>query len=384
MSFLSERNAWPPERVRGLYEGLGPEDAEAALGRDEMGLRDLAALLSPYARPLLEAMARKAQRLTRHHFGRCISLYVPLYISNLCAADCTYCGFSVRSGNTERRVTLKRSDIRRECEALASQGFDNVLLLTGEAPKAVTPAMIATAVAIAREYFSSVSVEVYAVGEAEYRQFAAAGLEGVTLYMETYDRGAYGRVHLEGQKADYDYRLDAIERAGAAGVRRLSIGALLGLHDWREDIIWLALHARHLQRSCWQSALSLSFPRLRHTPARFDALHPVSDAHLVQIVLALRLFLPEAGFNLSTREASAFRDQLIPLGVTSMSAGSSTRPGGYATFTAPTVDVTGKTRGVLEQFEIEDHRSAAEVAAAIRGAGYDPVWKDYDRAFDHC
>jgi 2-iminoacetate synthase len=368
--------------VRALYTGIGADEVEAALAREELDIRDLAALLSPSARPYLEPMARKAQRLTRHHFGRTIGLYVPLYISNLCAADCIYCGFSVRSGANDRRVTLKPDAIRRECATLAAQGFEQVLLLTGEAPKTVTIEMIAEAVAIAREFFASVSVEVFAVDEAGYRRFVEAGLEGVTLYMETYDRETYAQVHLEGQKADYAYRIDAIERAGKAGVRKLSIGALLGLHAWREEVVWLALHARHLQRQCWQSAVALSFPRLRHTPARFKVRDQVCDADLVQIMLALRLFLPEAGFNLSTRESSTFRDRLIPLGVTAMSAGSSTRPGGYATFTAPTLDVTGRAREVLEQFEIEDHRSAQEVVAVIRAAGYDPVWKDYDHAFD--
>lgn len=372
MSFFPIIEAHPEARLRSLYCGAGPRDVESALGRaGELSLRDLAVLLSPAARPYLEPMAREAHRLTRRQFGRTISLYAPMYISNLCAADCVYCCFSVRNPTKDKRTTLRPREIRRECETLAARGFESVLLLTGEAPKRVPVERIAEAVAIAREYFAAVAVEVYAMDETGYAALVAAGLEGVTLYMETYHRPTYAQVHLEGEKANYDYRLDAIERAGRAGTRKLSIGALLGLYDWRIEVLWLALHARHLQRSCWQSALSISLPRLLHVPERFQVIQPVSDAELVQILLALRLFLPEAGFNLSTRERPALRDKLIPLGVTAMSAGSSTRPGGYA------------SRGgdVLEQFEIEDHRSVEEVVAAIRSAGYDPVWKDFDHAF---
>lgn len=372
MSFKPTIAQWPAERLQPLYQHATSADVETALEKDDLDLPDLAALLSPAARSYLEPMAQKANRLTRWHFGRTISLYAPLYISNLCAADCVYCGFSVRSGNKEKRVTLKPADIHRECQALSALGYENVLILTGEAPKAVTVDYITEAIAIAREYFSGVSVEIYAVDEEEYRQFVEAGLEGVTLYMETYHRPTYAQVHLEGKKADYDYRLDATERAGDAGVRKLSIGALLGLYHWQEELLWVGLHARHLQKHCWQSAVSVSFPRILHMPERFQVRDFVGDADLVQGMLALRLFLPEAGFNLSTREAPALRDRLIPLGVTHMSAGSSTRPGGYATRGTET----------LEQFEIEDLRPPAEVVEVIRAAGYDPVWKDFDHAFD--
>ncbi|MBI2423914.1 MAG: 2-iminoacetate synthase ThiH [Candidatus Hydrogenedentes bacterium] len=372
MSFNDVITQWDEVKLRGLFQSVTDADVRAALRKDDRSLRDLAALLSPAARPHLEAMAREAQRLTRWHFGRTIALYAPLYLSNLCAADCVYCGFSVRSENKEKRVTLKEPEIRNECEALAAQGFESVLLLTGEAPRAVDPDYIARGIAIAREYFASVSVEVYAVDQEDYRNYVAAGLEGVTLYMETYHRPTYAEVHLEGEKADYDYRLDAIERAGRAGVRKLSIGALLGLFDWRTEAFWTGLHGRYLQKHCWQSALAISFPRLLHHPDRFQIRDRVGNADLVQIILALRLFLPEAGFNLSTREAPELRDKLLPLGVTHMSAGSSTRPGGYAT----------RGKEVLEQFEIEDFRSPSEIRDLIRSLGYDPVWKDYDRAFD--
>lgn len=372
MSFHEELQTWPEERVWGMIGAARPGDVEAALAREERTVRDLAALLSPAAVNRLEDIAREARRLTRRHFGRTIGLYAPLYLSNVCAADCTYCGYAVRSGNREKRVTLDEAAIRRECETLAAQGFQNVLLLTGEARRAVPVDYIAKAVAFAREYFPSVSIEVYSLDSEDYKRLCDLGLEGVTIYMETYDRDTYARVHLLGEKADYDYRLDAIERAGQAGARKLNIGVLLGLYDWRVDGFHLALHGRYLQRACWQSAVSISFPRLRHVPARFTIPELVGDRDLIQLMLALRLFLPEAGFNISTREEPAFRDRLIPLGTTMMSAGSSTRPGGYATYGDET----------LEQFATEDHRPPAEVYRAIQRAGYDPVWKDFDRAFD--
>jgi len=381
MSIHETIGAWPRERIDSLYAGLGPDDVAAALHREERSLRDFAALLSPHAAPYLEAMAREAQRLTRWHFGRTISLYAPVYISNLCAADCVYCGFSARSGSREKRLTLRPEQISTECAALAEKGFDSVLLLTGESPKVVTVNYIAHAIEIARKHCHSVSAEIYAVDEKGYGQFVEAGLEGITLYMETYDRETYGKVHLLGEKADYDYRLGALDRAGRAGVRKLNLGALLGLHDWRHDTFWTALHAKHLQKVCWQSALGISFPRLLHTPDRYHIAEPVRDRELVQIMLAMRLFLPEVGINLSTRERPELRDKLIPLGVTHMSAGSSTQPGGYATYRRGDTEATNG-REVLEQFEIEDYRSPAEIEALIRQVGYDPVWKDFDRAFD--
>jgi 2-iminoacetate synthase len=373
---------YPEPRLRALLDTATPAAVERALSREDRSIEDLAALLSPAARPYLEPMAREAQRLTRWHFGRTISLYAPIYISNLCAADCVYCGFAARSGSREKRITLQPDEIAAECAALASHGFDNVLLLTGEAPKTVTVEYIAYAIEAARQHFAGVSVEVYAVDEVDYARFVAAGLEGVTMYMETYHRPTYKEVHLLGGKANYDYRLDALTRAGRAGVRKLNIGALLGLYDWRIEALWTAIHARHLQRECWQSAIGISFPRLLHTPERYHVHYPVSDADLVQCMLAMRLFLPEAGINLSTREAPELRDKLIPLGVTHMSAGSSTQPGGYATYQRGQADERTNFREVLEQFAIEDYRPVPEVIASIKAAGYDPVWKDFDHAFD--
>jgi len=370
--FTKILDAWPEARLREVMGRAGPGDVRRALRREQLFPDDLAALLSPAAAPFLEDMAQAAHRLTRRLFGRTIGLYVPIYLSNLCTSDCTYCGFALHSGSQGERRTLTPAEIRSECAVLAGQGFQSVLLLTGEAPKAAPVSYLAQAVAIAREYFVSVAVEVYALDQEDYRLLVGQGLEGVTLYMETYHRETYARVHPRGRKRDYAYRLEGVVRAGRAGVRRLSLGALLGLYHWWADGFRLGLHARYLQKECWQSAVSLSFPRLRHAPHRHPVQYPLADRELVQLMLALRIFLPEVGFNLSTRESSRLRDRLIPLGVTMMSAGSSTRPGGYAHL---------DDDSALEQFEIEDGRSPAEVAEAIRRAGYDPVWKDFDRAF---
>jgi len=371
--FAKILDAWPEARLRELISRAGPEEVKRALGREQLiNPEDLAALLSPRAAPFLEDMAEKAHRLTRQHFGRTIGLYAPIYLSNICHSDCTYCGYALHSGSRGERRTLTPAEIAAECAVLAGHGFQSVLLLTGEAPKVAPVEYLAQAVAIAREYFASVAVEVYALDQEDYGLLVSRGLEGVTLYMETYHRETYAGVHRRGRKRDFAYRLEAVARAGRAGVRRLSIGALLGLYHWWADGFWMGLHARHLQKQCWQSAISISFPRLRHAPERFQVEHLPSDRELVQLMLALRIFLPEVGFNLSTRESSSLRDRLIPLGVTMMSAGSSTRPGGYAHLDGD---------AALEQFEVEDRRSPAEVVAAIRQAGYDPVWKDFDRAF---
>jgi len=366
---------WPGDRVQELIARATPDDVEPAIRRasagDELTAVEFAALLSPAARGSVETMAREAQRQTRRHFGRTITLYAPIYLSNVCAADCLYCGFAAKSGDPHQRLTLDPPGLRVECEALAAQGFQTLLLVTGEAPSVVTVDYLAECVEIAREYFPSVSAEFYSMTQPEYEKLVACGLEGVTLYMETYDRPCYAEVHPKGRKQDYAARLQSLDRAGAAGARKLNLGVLLGLFDWRLDGFWLGLHARHVQKKCWRSAVAVSFPRLRHVPARFSIPAPVGDADLVQLMLALRLLLPEAGFTLSTRENAGLRDRLIPLGVTQLSAGSSTRPGGYALCGSETI----------EQFATEDRRSPAEVARAVAAAGYDPVWKDFDRAF---
>lgn len=377
MDFAQELSEWPIERVKETLAGVSRDGVNAALDKasrnESLDTFDLSALMSPFALENLESIAHEAQRLTRWHFGSTIGLYAPLYLSNLCNADCAYCGFAAKSGNGRERNTLDFESIEKECIELSHRGFDNVLLVSGEAPGVVTADYLAKSVALARRFFSSVAVEVYPMSGQDYGRLFKEGLECVTLYAETYHKPTYEKVHKAGQKRNFDYRVNGLERAGENGVRKLNLGVLLGLFDWRIDGFWLALHARHLQKVCWQSAVGLSFPRLRHVPDGFEIPSPVSDVNLVQLMLALRLFLPEAGFNLSTREPAPFRDRLMHLGVTMMSAGSSTRPGGYAVF----------EEDGLAQFDIDDSRSPEQVKNAIIEAGYDPIWKDFDRAFDN-
>jgi 2-iminoacetate synthase len=371
VDFSETLRIWPEDRIRELISRSNPENVNKALNSRNLFPQDLANLLSPSATPHLEAMARVANRITRRNFGRTISMYAPIYLSNVCTSDCVYCGYAIRSGEEGERRTLTESQIRIECGTLAARGFQHVLLLTGDAPKAAPIDYLEKAVSIAREHFVSVSIEVYALSGEDYQRLVNKGLEGVTLYMETYHRETYSKVHLSGRKRDFNHRLEAIERAGNAGARRLGIGSLLGLYDWRIDGFLTAVHAKYLQKKYWRSAVSISFPRLLHTPNRHALANPPPDREFVQLILATRLFLPEVGFSLSTRERAALRDKLIPLGVTHMSAGSSTRPGGYSSCGEET----------LSQFEIEDRRSPDQVAEAIRNAGYDPVWKDFDHGF---
>lgn len=368
-------NEWNKDKILDLYTKVTEDDVITALNKEQLYIYDLIALLSPVALPHLEKIAQKAHRITRLHFGRTISIYAPLYLSNHCASDCVYCFFSSRSGIREKRVTLTPEEIEEECKCLSNRGIQTVLLLTGDAPKIAPIDYIATAIDIAKKYFTSVSLEVYAMEESEYATMVEHGAEGVTLYMETYDQETYDKVHLLGKKKDYLFRLHALERAGRAGIRKLTCGVLLGLSDWHYDVIWLALHAKYLQKVCWQSTIALSFPRLKHTPSRFQTPYPVSLSELVQIIVAMRLFLPYSPFNLSTREPAEVRDHLIPLGITSLSAGSSTRPGGYSVYKDT---IRENEKPVLMQFEIDDTRTVDEVVEAIKKKNYDPVWVDFD------
>jgi 2-iminoacetate synthase len=342
-------------------------DVRAVLAKDHRDLNDLAVLLSPAADRFLEETARAAMHLTSRRFGRAILLYAPIYLSNECVNVCTYCGF--RRDIDVKRSTLGQGEIERELRFLTERGFRHLLLVTGEHPKIVTMDYLEEAVRNARNYVPSVSIEVEPLSAEDYRRLVEAGIDGVTLYQETYDRGLYARYHTHGPKKRYDWRLEGPDRAAEAGVRRVNIGALLGLADWRRETLALAVHAGHLFRSYWRTHVSISFPRIRSAASHFDPPHPVGDRELTRMVVALRLFLPDVGLVLSTRERPALRDGLAPLGITQMSAGSRTEPGGY---------IDGK--GAEEQFHVDDTRSPEEVARRLGELGLDPVWKDWEEA----
>jgi 2-iminoacetate synthase len=297
-------------------------------------------------------------------------MYAPLYVSNRCVGRCPYCGF--RGDQRIGRISLTVEEALAEGRAISRLGIRHVLLVSGDAPRDVDPAYLATAArSLKSAGFDSVSVEVAPLDEGGYRALAEGGaVDGVTLYQETYDAVRYASLHDAGPKADYGGRLGALDRAGAAGIRTLTVGALWGLAPWREEAHALGLHARSLSRRWWKSRVQLGIPRLKNVPPGFEIPHPVGDRTLAHIVTALRLYVEEVGIVLSTREPPQLRDALLPLGITQMSAGSRTRPGAYS---------IGDAGG--EQFQVVDDRRPEEVAGALRARGYDPVWKDWDRGF---
>jgi 2-iminoacetate synthase len=358
--------------------------------RNSRALERFALLLRPKSASELEQMAIEAEKLTRQFFGRTMRLFAPLYLSNECVNICKYCGFS--RDNPILRVTLTVDQVETEARHLAEQGFRNILLVAGEHPKFVSSDYLAQCVARLRTFLPAISLEVGPMETVDYLPSVRAGAEGLVVYQETYDRAAYAELHTAGPKRDFDWRLDCPERAYAAGFRRLGLGALFGLAPWEEEALHLAAHVDHLLRHCWKASVTVSLPRLRPAAGSFAPTHGFDDRALVQVVLALRLCFPQVGLVLSTRESALLRDRLARLGITMMSAGSHTEPGGYTgageesihrTQRGKAVAVSAEEGGRLaatEQFAIADERSPAEVSARLRELGLEPVWKDWDAA----
>ncbi|MCU1600725.1 MAG: tyrosine lyase ThiH [Frankiales bacterium] len=312
----------------------------------------------------LEALAVRAREVTLQRFGRAVRLFAPLYVSNACLSSCTYCGFS--KGLDVARRTLTVDQVVEEASALVDKGFRHLLLVSGEHRIEVSADYLVSCVEALRGLVPSIAIETQTWSDDTYTRLVDAGLEGVVHYQETYDRTRYAETHVAGWKRDYDRRLASTERAAEAGVRRLGVGALLGLSaDWRADVATVAEHAVWLQRHYWRTEVTVSLPRIKPSASGFQPLVPVSDAEYVQALSALRVVAPEAGIVLSTREPAVLRDGLVRIAVTHMSAGSSTEPGGYLH--------PGEAQ---EQFAVSDERSPAEVATMLKAAGYDPVWKD--------
>ncbi|USD35809.1 2-iminoacetate synthase ThiH [Ferrimonas sp. SCSIO 43195] len=338
-----------------------------ALARPRLDWQGFMALISPAATPFLEQMATRAQALTRQRFGNTMGLYVPLYLSNLCANECDYCGFAM--SNRIKRHTLTDDELDREVDAIKALGFDAILLVTGEHETKVGMAYFRRVLPRIKARFSTVMMEVQPLESQHYAELRALGLDAVMVYQESYHRPTYGQHHLRGNKQDFRFRLETPDRLGQAGVDKIGIGALYGLADWRVEAAMVALHLDYLQRRYWRSRYSVSFPRLRPCTGGVEPVSPVGERELLQLICALRLFGPELELSLSTRESASFRDNVMTLGPTTMSAGSSTRPGGYADASED-----------LAQFSIDDARSPERVASAIEAAGLTPVWKDWDRA----
>ena len=343
-------------------------DVQNALKKQKLNLEDFKALISPAATPYLEQMALKSQHLTQKRFGKTIQMYMPLYLSNECHNICTYCGFSLH--NKIRRRTLTMDEIDKECLHIKAMGYDHILLVTGEANNTVHVEYFKKAMQVVRKHFSHISLEVQPLEQEEYAALIPHRLHTVLVYQETYHKEDYKKHHPKGKKSNFYYRLDTHDRLGKAGIYKMGLGVLIGLEDWRTDSFFTALHLDYLQRTYWKTKYSISFPRLRPFSGGLTPKVEMADKELVQLICAYRLFNEDVELSMSTRETEKFRNNIIKLGITSISAGSKTNPGGY------TVEPQS-----LEQFEISDDRSAEEVASVIKAQGYEPVWKDWDRVY---
>ena len=396
MSFVSEFNTLPLASLLRCSRDTTTDVVCECAAKASLSLKDFAHLISPAGADELELLCRRSQTLTRQRFGKVIRLFAPLYLSNECVNNCKYCGFS--RDNPILRVTLSVDEVLREARALKEQGFRNILLVAGEHPKFVSNGYLKQCVAALHEEIPSVSLEVGPMETEEYRPLAAAGADGLVVYQETYDRSLYDDLHTAGPKKNFDWRMETPERAYSAGFRRLGIGALFGLADWRYEALCVAAHAEYLLRNCWKAQITISLPRLRPCAGEFQPLTHMTDRDLVQLVCAFRLMFPDVGLVLSTRESGRLRDGLFPLGITLISAGSHTEPGGYtgagkehlhqtvrgriveagsSEWATPT---NGHATNATGQFNIADERSAGEVAKQIQRLGYEPVWKDWDTA----
>lgn len=341
-------------------------DVEEALHRDRRNLEDFKALISPAAADYLEPMAQLSYRLTRERFGNTMQMYVPMYLSNECQNICTYCGFSMN--NSIKRTTLSDAEILAEVAVIKEMGFDHILLVTGEANRTVGVPYFQRAMKLIRPHFSQISMEVQPMDQEEYEALIPEGLNTVLVYQETYHRADYKKHHPKGRKSNFNYRLETPDRLGKAGIHKIGLGVLIGLEDWRTDSFFCALHLDYLERTYWQTRYSLSFPRLRPCAGGIDLKSDMSERELVQLICAYRIFNQEIELSMSTRERAEFRNHVVKLGITSISAGSKTDPGGYAS------DIEA-----LEQFEISDERSPAAISEMLSGQGFEVVWKDWDR-----
>ncbi|MHB9010696.1 MAG: 2-iminoacetate synthase ThiH [Ignavibacteriaceae bacterium] len=356
------------EEVKNSIYAKTERDVVNALKSDKRNLEDFKALISPAALPYLEQMAILSNQITKKRFGKTIQMYIPVYLSNECQNICTYCGFSMN--NKIGRVTLTEAQILKEIEVIKSFGYDHILLVTGESQKNVGIDYFKKVMPVFRSNFSHISMEVQPLEEEEYRELILLGLNTVLVYQETYNQNEYKNYHLKGKKSNFFYRLETPDRLGSSGVHKIGLGILIGLDDWRTDSFFTALHLTYLEKAYWQTKYSISFPRLRPAEGFSKSKVEMNEKELVQLICAYRIFNEEIELSLSTRESQNFRNNIVKLGITAMSAGSKTNPGGYAL-----------EEDSLEQFEISDERTAPEVASMIRELGYEPVWKDWDKNY---
>lgn len=365
MSFLDIVSEYSWGNIQNWMKNINDSDVRKVLNKKSvLTPKDFAVLISPAANKFLEEMAVRSVHLTRKRFGNAIQIFAPLYLSNECQNICTYCGFSLT--NKIPRKTLSDQEILAEAEVLKSRGIEHVLLVTGEAQKTVGVEYIAHAIELLQPLFSNISIEVQPLEEEEYKFLITKGLYAVLVYQETYHKERYYLYHPKGKKSNFAYRLDTPDRLGKAGVHKIGIGALLGLEDWRVDSFFTAMHLDHLEKKYWQTKFSVSFPRMRPFEGGEFPVHEMSEKDLLQLIFAWRIFRENIELSLSTRERALFRNHVLSLGITSMSAASSTEPGGYA-----------NPNSHLEQFEIDDDRSVEEISQLIQAKGLDPVFKDW-------
>jgi len=343
------------------YKGF---DFDSAFSSADERKDNLFWLLSKKAEPHFEELAQVAHETSLKNFGKAILLYTPMYLSNYCINKCAYCGFNIT--NNIKRKKLSLDEVEKEAKFISATGLRHILILTGDSRGESPVSYIKDCVRILKKYFSSISIEIYSLEKSEYKELIDAGVDGLTIYQEVYDEDVYDRVHIAGPKKDYKFRLDAVERACQSGIRTVNIGALLGLTDWRKEAFFTALHAKYIQDKYPDVEVSISIPRMRPHVGEFKQIEVVTDENLVQIVLAIRNFLPRVGITLSTRENSDLRDNMLPLGITKMSAGSTTAVGGH---TIPEEESL--------QFNISDDRDVEEIRAMLRSKGYQPVFKDW-------
>lgn len=346
-------------------------DVERALtkcgSKRKRDLEDFKALISPAAEPYLEQMAQMSHILTQKRFGKTIQMYIPMYLSNECNNICTYCGFSLDVDIP--RKTLNDEEIMSEIRMLKAKGYDHILIVTGEHNKNVGIDYFEHALELIRPHFSHIAMEVQPLDQEEYERLIKAGVNTILLYQETYHKEDYKKHHPKGRKSNFDWRLESHDRIGRAGMYKMGLGILVGLEDWRVDSFFNALHLNYLEKQYWRSNYSISFPRLRPCAGGLELKSVMSDRQLVQLICAYRILNEEVELSLSTRESEVFRDHVLKLGITSMSAESKTDPGGYTL-----------NQENLEQFEIDDARSTNEIAQVIRKQGYEPVFKNWDSA----
>ena len=364
-----EKISWE-QTTRDIYEKTDA-DVRRALAKKSLDVEDFKALISPAAIPYLEVMAQLSRKYTLERFGKTISMFIPLYITNSCTNSCIYCGFN--HNNPMKRTILTEEEMINEYKAIKKLApFENLLLVTGENPAKARVDYIKRALLLARPYFSNLQIEVMPLKSEEYEQLTHAGLNGVICFQETYNRANYNLYHPRGMKSKFEWRVNGFDRMGQAGVHKIGMGVLIGLEEWRTDVTMMAYHLRYLQKHYWKTKYSVNFPRMR--PSENGGFQPnvvMSDRELAQLTFAMRIFDHDVDISYSTRECAELRDQMATLGVTTMSAESKTEPGGY--FSYPQT---------LEQFHVSDERKAVEVDAALRALGRIPVYKDWDLALD--